>query len=116
MDGVSTTVASTAEVDPREPLARLRKDLDTGPRGLSSREAARRLVTHGPNHVERETRGRFGRELVRQLVHPLALLLWGAAALAALADTLALTWAILAVIVLNAAFALLQERQAERAV
>ena len=105
-----------AEVDPREPLTRLRKDLATGPQGLSGREADRRLTAQGPNEVRRETRGGLGRELVRQVVHPLALLLWGAAGLALVAGTPALSGAILAVILLNAGFALLQERQAERAV
>ncbi|WP_037640532.1 HAD-IC family P-type ATPase, partial [Streptomyces flavochromogenes] len=47
---------------------------------------------------------------------PLALLLWAAAALAFVADLAILGWAILAVVAVNAAFALLQERQAERAV
>jgi calcium-translocating P-type ATPase len=112
----SAAVAEADEVDPREPLTRLRRDLATGPHGLSGREAARRLTAHGPNEVRRETRGGLGRELVRQVVHPLALLLWGAAGLALVAGTPALSGAILAVIVLNAGFALLQERQAERAV
>jgi calcium-translocating P-type ATPase len=56
------------------------------------------------------------RELVRQVTHPLALLLWAAGLLAFVAGTPALGWAILAVIVLNALFAFAQERQAVRAV
>ncbi|WP_078905137.1 MULTISPECIES: cation-translocating P-type ATPase [Streptomyces] len=102
--------------DPSEPLPRLRRELATGPDGLSAREAARRLAVHGPNEVRRKVRSSFVRELVGQLVHPLALLLWAAAALAFVADLAVLGWAILAVIAVNAAFALLQERQAERAV
>ncbi|WP_406080047.1 cation-transporting P-type ATPase [Streptomyces zaomyceticus] len=102
--------------DPSEPLPRLRRELATGPDGLSAREAARRLAVHGPNEVRRRVRSSFVRELVGQLVHPLALLLWAAAALAFVADLAVLGWAILAVIAVNAAFALLQERQAERAV
>ncbi|MFF4873100.1 cation-translocating P-type ATPase [Streptomyces sp. NPDC000961] len=102
--------------DPSEPLPRLRRELDTGPDGLSTREAARRLAVHGPNEVRRKAHSSFVRELTGQLVHPLALLLWAAAALAFVADLGVLGWAILAVIAVNAAFALLQERQAERAV
>ncbi|KOG09095.1 metal ABC transporter ATPase [Streptomyces viridochromogenes] len=97
-------------------MPRLRRELATGPDGLSAREAARRLAVHGPNEVRRKVRSSFVRELVGQLVHPLALLLWAAAALAFVADLAVLGWAILAVIAVNAAFALLQERQAERAV
>ncbi|OEU99291.1 magnesium-transporting ATPase [Streptomyces qinglanensis] len=104
------------EVDPREPLARLRQDLRTGPEGLSRREAERRTAVYGPNEVRREHRGQLRRELARQLVHPLALLLWGAAGLAFVAGTRVLGVAIVAVVLLNAGFALLQERQAERAV
>ncbi len=102
--------------DPREPLPRLRRDLRTGPRGLSSREADRRLAVYGPNEVRRRHRRSLLDELVGQLVHPLALLLWVAGVLAYVAGTPVLAAAIVAVILLNAVFALLQERQAERAV
>ncbi|MBO8187793.1 cation-translocating P-type ATPase [Streptomyces spirodelae] len=108
--------ALPVEVDPREPLTRLRQDLRTGSQGLSRREAERRAAVYGPNEVRREHRGRLRRELGRQLVHPLALLLWGAGGLAFVAGTRVLGVAIVAVILLNAGFALLQERQAERAV
>ncbi|HET8813507.1 MAG TPA: cation-transporting P-type ATPase, partial [Solirubrobacterales bacterium] len=51
-----------------------------------------------------------------QFTHPLALLLWGAAGLAAIAGIAPIAVAVVVVIVLNAAFAFVQERQAERAV
>ncbi|MCX5381435.1 cation-transporting P-type ATPase [Streptomyces sp. NBC_00091] len=102
--------------DPLEPLPLLRRELHTGPLGLSSREAARRLAVYGPNEVRRTPRTSVLRELLRQLVHPLALLLWAAAALAFIAAIEVLGWAIVAVILVNAGFALVQERQAERAV
>jgi len=54
-------------------------------------------------------------ELVRQFVHPLALLLWVAAALSAVSGSWTLAVAIVAVIVLNAALAYMQELQAEKA-
>ncbi|WP_370415923.1 cation-translocating P-type ATPase [Streptomyces fradiae] len=114
--GRAATPSEALPFDPSEPLPRLRRELATGPDGLSAREAARRLAVHGPNEVRRKARSSFARELVGQLVHPLALLLWAAAALAFVADLGVLGWAILAVIAVNAAFALLQERQAERAV
>ncbi|MFJ3091400.1 cation-translocating P-type ATPase [Streptomyces sp. NPDC086838] len=102
--------------DPREPLPRLRHELATGPEGLSAREAARRLAVHGPNEVRGRQQSSFVREVAGQLTHPLALLLWAAAALAFVADLAVLGWAILEVVAVNATFALLQERQAERAV
>jgi calcium-translocating P-type ATPase len=84
--------------------------------GLSSREAARRLLSHGPNRLERRHGRRWPKRLARQFTHPLALLLWGAAALAAIAGITPVAIAVVVVIVLNAAFAFAQERQAERAV
>ncbi|HEY8478392.1 MAG TPA: cation-transporting P-type ATPase [Spirillospora sp.] len=107
---------AATNADPREPLPQLRRELGTGDRGLSGREAARRLAVYGPNRVRRRARRSFARLLTAQLAHPLALLLWGAGALAFVAGTPALGWAILAVVLINAGFALLQERQAERAV
>jgi calcium-translocating P-type ATPase len=107
---------SSVTPDPREPLALLRRDLDTGPHGLSAREAERRRAVFGPNEVRRRRSGSILADVMRQLIHPLALLLWVAGALAFVASTPVLGVAIVAVIVVNAAFALLQERQAERAV
>jgi magnesium-transporting ATPase (P-type) len=102
--------------DPREPISRLFRDLRSRPDGLSARDAARRLVIYGPNELVRKSGGHRIRELGRQFTHPLALLLWLAAGLAAVAHTLPLSIAIVAVIVLNAFLAFAQEQQAERAV
>ncbi|MFJ8160081.1 cation-translocating P-type ATPase [Streptomyces sp. NPDC096136] len=102
--------------DPLEPLPLLRRELHTGPLGLSSREAERRLAVYGPNEVRRTARPSILRELLRQLLHPLALLLWAAAALSFIAAIDVLGWAIVAVVLVNAGFALVQEQQAEKAV
>jgi calcium-translocating P-type ATPase len=102
--------------DPREPLGRLQRDLRAAPEGLSTREAARRLVGYGPNELRRRGGRTWPRALAAQFVHPLALLLWLAAALAVASGAPALGAAIVAVIVLNAAFAFVQERHAERAI
>ncbi len=84
--------------------------------GLSTREAERRLLAHGPNELLRQRGPGAAVEIARQLAHPLALLLWAAAALALVAGTTVLAVAIVAVVVLNALVAFLQERHAERAV
>ncbi len=83
--------------------------------GLSEREARRRVEQHGPNLIERREGPSRLRDLALQFTHPLALLLWVAAALAAASAVWALAGAIVAVIVLNAVFAFGQELQAERA-
>jgi magnesium-transporting ATPase (P-type) len=59
---------------------------------LSSREAQRRPAQFGANEISRAAGRGWWRELLVQLAHPVALLLWVAAALAAVdgSGTLAL--------------------------
>ena len=108
----------TGDVPPRptEPLDLLLHHLRTSEAGLTERDAARRLLTHGPNLIRRRAGAAWPRLLLDQLIHPLALLLWMAAGLAAITQQWAITAAIVAVVILNAGFAFLQERQAERSV
>jgi magnesium-transporting ATPase (P-type) len=103
-------------LDATERVDLLLRDLRASRGGLSSRESQRRLVVHGPNALRRRGGRRWPSELTRQFTHPLALLLWVAAALAAAAGILPVAIAIVVVIVLNAVFAFFQELQAERAV
>ena len=103
-------------IDLREPVPALLRRLRTSPHGLSQREAARRLVTGGPNQLPEPARQSWLGAVAAQLVHPLALVLWAAAGLSIVAGTPALSAAIALVIVVNALFSFLQERQAQRAV
>ncbi|MGW4488986.1 cation-translocating P-type ATPase [Amycolatopsis sp. NPDC004368] len=109
-------VADAPAIDAREPVVRLLRDLRTGPNGLTAREAARRLQVSGPNTLPAHGGRKWPLELVRQFVHPLALLLWLAGALAWVAGTTNLAIAIAGVIVLNGLLAFVQEQQAEKAV
>lgn len=102
--------------DPSRPSGELYRDLRTSPAGLSAREAARRLLVYGPNELTRHGGRQWPRELAAQFTQPLALLLAAAAVLAWVGGTPALAIAVVAVIVLNAAFAFVQEQQAEHAV
>ena len=102
--------------DPTEAVELLLRHLKSTSEGLSSREAQRRLVQFGPNQLERRGGRRWPRELARQFTHPLALLLVAAAVLAWVAGIVAVALAIVVVILVNAAFAFIQEMQAERAV
>ena len=102
--------------NPTEPIDRLLRDLRTSETGLGSREAGRRLLQYGPNQLQRRGGRRWPREIAHQLTHPLALLLWAAAVLAEIAGIRPVAIAVVLVILLNAAFAFLQEQQAERAV
>ena len=103
-------------VEPTGDADGLLRRLKSGYGGLSSREAQRRLIQFGPNELRRQRGRRWPRELARQFTHPLALLLVAAAGLAWIAGIVAVALAIVVVILLNAAFAFVQEMQAERAV
>ena len=92
------------------------RNLRSSVSGLSARESARRLIIDGPNQIIRRGKRRWPSELLAQFTAPLALLLVAAAVLAAVSGSVPLAVAILAVIVLNAVFAFLQERHAEHAV
>lgn len=107
---------SVTAVNPQQTIDRVLRDLKTRRTGLSDREAARRLVVFGPNELSRRRGRTWPGDLLRQLVHPLALLLWVAALLAAVSGVAALSVAIVVVILLNALFAFAQERHAEQAV
>ncbi|GAB2449653.1 cation-transporting P-type ATPase [Nocardioides hungaricus] len=98
------------------PLPAVLAELTTTSEGLGAAEAAARLERYGANELVAHGGPSFLGALVRQLVHPLALLLWLAAALALGTQAVVLGVAILLVIALNAAFALVQERHAEHAV
>ncbi|RRO14088.1 cation-transporting P-type ATPase [Saccharopolyspora rhizosphaerae] len=103
-------------IDPREPTARVFRDLRTTAGGLTSREARRRLEVHGPNDLPHHAVREWPVAWLRQLTHPLALLLWIAGVLAWIVGTRELALAIVAVILLNSALAFWQEEQAEQAV
>lgn len=98
------------------------KRLDTGNGDLSSDEAQRQVAHHGPNILVEADRYSPLRGLLRHFTHFLAVLLWIAAGLSFVADSMepgegmaTLGWAIVGVIVINAGFAFFQEYKAERA-
>ena len=74
------------------------------------------MLQYGRNELRRRGGPRWPGELVRQLVHPLALLLWLAAVLLLVVGSLVVAVAVVVIIMLNAGFAFAQELQAERAV
>ena len=104
------------------PIGDVYTALHTSFQGLGTDEAVRRVREFGPNELSPSRRISLGRMLLRQFTHFLALLLWIAACLAYLASSLqpgegmeTLTYAIVAVIVINALFSFFQEYKAERA-
>jgi magnesium-transporting ATPase (P-type) len=83
--------------------------------GLTTAEAQSRLAADGPNELPKPPAPSQLRALAAQLTHFFALLLWVAAALAAIAGMTALAVAIVIVIIVNGTFAFVQEHRAERA-
>ena len=90
--------------------------LSTARVGLSPEEAAARLARTGPNELPEQRGPSLPRQLLDQMIHFFALMLWVAAALAFVADLPALGVAIVIVVILNGAFSFAQEYRAERAV
>ncbi len=104
------------ELDPEEAADRLVRELRSDRAGLSGNEAQRRLLQYGLNELRRRAGPQWPKALLRQLTHPLALLLWLAAGLLVIVGSHVVAAAVVLIIVLNAAFSFIQELQAERAV
>ena len=84
--------------------------------GLTTAAARAELARVGPNVLVEARKPHWGIRFGRNLVHLFALLLWAGAGLAWLAGTPPLSFAIVAVILVNAVFSFAQEYRAERAV
>ncbi|WP_406164680.1 HAD-IC family P-type ATPase [Streptomyces sp. NBC_00996] len=84
--------------------------------GLSSDEAARRLVLHGPNEIPSEPRTPAWRRMLQQLRDPLIMVLLVAAALTIATVDLSDAAVILLVITVNTVVGVVQEVRAEQAV
>jgi sodium/potassium-transporting ATPase subunit alpha len=96
--------------------------LASGLVGLSQNEAAERLEHEGPNVLAEPLRPSLAVRLGRHLGHPFALLLWAGAALALVAERSSpgegmalIAIALMAVVMINAAFSFWQETRVEHA-
>jgi len=89
--------------------------LATGVGGLTSAEAAERLARDGPNELPAPRPPSPWMQLLRELVHFFALMLWVAALLAWIADMPQLSVAIVCVVLINAVFAFAQQRRSDHA-
>jgi Ca2+-transporting ATPase len=96
------------------PLEKVYPALQSTPEGLSQQEAEKRLERYGANRLPALKRRPLALRFLDQMVHFMALLLWIAGALAFVAGTPQLGWAIWAVVVINGIFSFWQEFQAER--
>ncbi|HEY5540271.1 MAG TPA: cation-transporting P-type ATPase [Coriobacteriia bacterium] len=85
-------------------------------KGLSAEDAASRLAAYGENVLTAKKPIPMWRRFAAHLLNMFAILLWVAAALSFASDHAALGWAVIAVILLNAIFAFVQEYRAEKAI
>jgi len=99
----------------RLPVGEVLADLGSGPDGLSSGEAQVRLRRIGPNAIPGSRGPGPARQLLGQMTHLFALMLWVAALLAFVGGMPQLGWAIIAVVIINGVFSFAQEYRAERA-
>ena len=90
--------------------------LGTSRKGLSEEEAAARLAEFGENVLTAKKPKPMWMRFGAHLVNMFAILLWVASVLSFLSDQMALGFAIIAVILLNAVFAFVQEFRAEKAI
>jgi Ca2+-transporting ATPase len=88
----------------------------TSRKGLAQEEANRRLEEFGENVLTAKKPKPMWMRFAAHLLNMFALLLWVATVLAFLSDQAALGFAIIAVILLNAVFAFVQEFRAEKAI
>jgi P-type Ca2+ transporter type 2C len=83
--------------------------------GLTSDEAARRLVLHGPNELAEKPRPGFWKMLLAQLSSFIVIVLIVAGVVSAILGDYIEAGAILAIVALNAILGVIQERRAEEA-
>jgi magnesium-transporting ATPase (P-type) len=107
--------ADVAALAAADPAVRLEM-LASGPGGIAESDAALRLKAYGPNVAVPPQRQRRALAFLANFTHTLALLLWFAAGLSFAAGIPELGAAIVAVVVVNGAFAYVQEYRAERIV
>src|SRR5512132_544112 len=108
--GVALSELATLSLD------QVLRALGTTQDGLWGHDAAHRLARLGPNLLPRAKGPSLPRQLVDQLIHFFALMLWVAAGLAFVGRMPELGAAIIVVILVNGAFSFAQENRAERAV
>ncbi len=99
------------------------ESLKSSPDGLSQAQARQRLLEFGPNRIDKVKSESWIVALLKEFSHFFALILWLAAGLAFFAESRqpgegmeTLGYAIVAVIIVNGAFAFWQQFRAERAI
>jgi len=111
-----TADAQTSASSPDVGRPRPAGDANRSSRGLASDEAARRVVEHGPNEIQRAPQVPLWLVLARQFNSPVIWLLVGACAISAALGEVADAIAIASIVALNGLVGFFQEHRAERAI
>ncbi|MGZ8688686.1 MAG: cation-translocating P-type ATPase, partial [Gaiellaceae bacterium] len=106
------TLEQATVISPEQVL----ESLASSREGLAAPDAAARLARGGANVLPTPRGPGLARQLVGQLVHFFALMLWAAAVLALIGGMPVLAAAIVVVIVVNGVFSFAQEYRAERSI
>ncbi|HET9485863.1 MAG TPA: HAD-IC family P-type ATPase, partial [Chryseosolibacter sp.] len=96
-------------------IAEVTEQLKTGPKGLSTQEARKRLEEFGKNALEVKKRKTVWRMLLHQLTDFMILILIAAAVISGVIGDLTDSMVILAIVIINALVGLIQEWRAEKA-
>jgi magnesium-transporting ATPase (P-type) len=110
--GEPSDVAALCGLGPRQVLEALGSSWE----GLAAEDAAARLRRQGPNELPKAHGPGPVMQLLAQLTHFFALMLWAASILAFVGGMPQLGVAIIIVVVINGAFSFVQEYRAERAI
>jgi len=90
--------------------------LQTSQKGLSDNQVKERTAQYGLNTIVEKKKASFLKKILLQFTNFFAILLWIASVLSFISNQTVLGFAIIAVIVINAVFALFQEYKAEKAI
>ncbi|MEI6286479.1 MAG: cation-translocating P-type ATPase [Bacillota bacterium] len=99
----------------KQPFEQVVADKQSDPVGLSAADAAKRLLSHGPNSLYEAPPEPLWRKMTRQFSDPMIIMLIIAAAIAGLLQEPVDAIAILVIILVNAAIGFSQEYRAEKA-
>jgi Mg2+-importing ATPase len=108
-------VQSSTDMFWRVPVDSLYRKVDSSPAGLSTAEAARRLIRFGPNTVASIPHRRVLRKIAKRVIDPLIGILLFAAVVSGLTGDAASFAIIVIVVVLSIVLDVLQEHRAEMA-
>ncbi len=105
----------------QQPASQVLRHLDSGPEGLTPRQAAQRLARTGKNKLEQAQKESLFQRFLQQMADPMIVVLLAAAAVSGITaacagESFSDVFIILAVVLINALLGVYQESKAEKAI